>query len=430
MEMALETKEVKKMKKVYFKTFGCRTNLFDTQVMLENLKDFTHTLEEDEADIIVVNSCTVTNGADSAVKSYTKKMARLNKQVLFTGCGVKTQGKELFEDGHVKGVFGHDNKEKISAFLKEKKRFFIDDDLENKHLDSTMVSEFVGKTRAFIKIQEGCDFDCNYCIIPSVRGRARSFEERKIVEQVEILCSKGVQEVVLTGTNVGSYGKDKESNIARLIKKLSLIQGLKRVRVGSLEPNQISEEFLELLEEDFLEKHLHIALQHSHDSMLERMNRRNRVKSDRDLLEKIALKGFAIGTDFIVGHPGETQSIFKEAFKNMQDLPLTHIHPFIYSKRKDTPSSFMTDSINLEVSKERLNAIKNLILEKNKAFRQLHFSKETPLKALVESQKDGEFKALDQFFNPLKIKSDKPLKASFLEITDYVVGERENYAKF
>ncbi len=111
------------MKKVYFKTFGCRTNLFDTQVMGENLKDFSATLEEQEADIIIINSCTVTNGADSAVRSYAKKMARLNKEVLFTGCGVKTQGKELFEKGFLKGVFGHDNKEKINALLQEKSVF-------------------------------------------------------------------------------------------------------------------------------------------------------------------------------------------------------------------------------------------------------------------------------------------------------------------
>ncbi|WP_104748387.1 tRNA (N(6)-L-threonylcarbamoyladenosine(37)-C(2))-methylthiotransferase MtaB [Helicobacter cetorum] len=418
------------MKKVYFKTFGCRTNLFDTQVMLENLKDFSVTLEESLADVIVINSCTVTNGADSSVRSYAKKMARLNKEVLFTGCGVKTQGKELFEKGVLKGVFGHDNKEKINTLLQEKKRFFIDDDLENKHLDSTMVSEFVGKTRAFIKIQEGCDFDCNYCIIPSVRGRARSFEERKILEQVSLLCAKGVQEVVLTGTNVGSYGKDRESNIARLIKKLSQLNGLKRIRVGSLEPNQITDEFLELLEEDFLEKHLHIALQHSHDIMLERMNRRNRAKSDRELLEKIASKNFAIGTDFIVGHPGETQKVWEIAFKNLESLPLTHIHPFIYSKRKSTPSSLMTDSVNLEDSKKRLNMVKDLINHKNKVFRELQLKLNTPLKILVESQKDSTFKALDQFFNPIKIKSNKPLKASFLEIREYQIGERENHANF
>ena len=172
---------------------------------------------------------------------------------------------------------------------------------------------------------------------PKRERRARSFEERKILEQVGLLCSKGVQEVVLTGTNVGSYGKDRGSNIARLIKKLSQIAGLKRIRIGSLEPNQINDEFLELLEEDFLEKHLHIALQHSHDLMLERMNRRNRTKSDRELLETIASKNFAIGTDFIVGHPGESGSVFEKAFKNLESLPLTHIHPFIYSKRKDTP---------------------------------------------------------------------------------------------
>ena len=162
------------MKKVYFKTFGCRTNQFDTQVMMSKLKDFELTQDENEADVIMVNTCTVTNGADSSVRAYINGQGRKNPEakVILAGCGSHSKGESLFEDKKVFGVIGHSEKEKINDILKYDKPFYQIGDLE--HIDSTIVEEFVGKSRAFIKIQEGCDFRCSYCIIPSVRGDARS----------------------------------------------------------------------------------------------------------------------------------------------------------------------------------------------------------------------------------------------------------------
>ncbi|PAF51641.1 tRNA (N(6)-L-threonylcarbamoyladenosine(37)-C(2))-methylthiotransferase MtaB [Helicobacter sp. 13S00477-4] len=411
--------------KVFFKTFGCRTNLFDTQVMRENLKRFDYTDSEENADIIVVNSCTVTNGADSGVRSYVNKVFSSGKKIYFTGCGVKTQGKNLFEKNLTFGVFGHSQKEKIDDFLNVKKKFFYDDDLNASHLDTTIVSEFVGKSRAFIKIQEGCDFACSYCIIPSVRGKGRSMNEAKILEQIRVLRDTGICEVVLTGTNVGSYGKDKGNSIAKLIKLISKIEGIKRIRIGSLEPAQIDEEFLELLDSDFLEKHLHIALQYTENSMLQRMNRQNRFDSDCILLENIANKGFALGTDFIIGHPGEDEQTWQKAFENAKILPLTHIHPFIYSIRNNTPSAYMKPVVDGNLAKERLHSINHLVKQKNMDFRKKIKKSNQILNILVENGKNGVYNGLDQYFNKVKIITKCPFP-KWLQTTNYEVNEEVN----
>lgn len=412
------------MKKVFFKTFGCRTNQFDTQIMISKLKDFIVTQNEEDADIIVVNSCTVTNSADSGVRNYINKIKKnSNAKVYLTGCGAYTKGEDLLKDKKVLGVFGHSKKSEISNLLK-KENFFDLGDLN--HLDKEIVEDFVGKSRAFIKIQEGCDFRCSYCIIPYVRGSARSHEEKTILTQIEKLAANGFGEFILTGTNVGSYGKDKNTSLAKLLKKISLIRGVKRVRIGSIEPIQLDDEFLELLNESWMAKHLHIALQYSDDRMLEIMNRRNRVQIDLELFEKIASYGYALGTDFIVGHPGESEEIFESAVENIKKFPLTHIHLFTYSKRDGTPSAAIKEQIRGDVAKKRQKIIKNIIDEKNYEFRK----EKKPLFVLIESKKDDYFVGLDQFFNKIYIKSDFDLKGNWIEIRDYEVKKEANYAHF
>ncbi len=420
------TQKVDSKQKVFFKTFGCRTNLYDTQIMRENLKDFEYSDKEGEADIVVVNSCAVTNGADSGVRNYVRKAHSQGKRVILAGCGVKTQGKALFANNLLSGVLGHSHKEHLNSALLEKERFFYDDKLEEKHLDSTIIGEFVGKSRAFIKIQEGCDFACSYCIIPSVRGKARSYDISQILTQVQILVDKGVLEIVLTGTNVGSYGKDKQSSIARLLRELFKIDKLKRIRIGSLEPSQIDEEFFALLGHEKLERHLHIALQYTQDEILAKMNRHNRIASDSRLLERIAALDYAIGTDFIVGHPGENKHIWQEALANIKHLPLTHIHPFIYSVRDNTPSASMFPRVNGTDAKQRLHELNELIAQKNLTFRKARADK--PLYVLLEKKIGEHYYGIDEFFNKIIIESSLELP-QWLEISTYQVQEDMNYAK-
>ncbi|MCG3691925.1 tRNA (N(6)-L-threonylcarbamoyladenosine(37)-C(2))-methylthiotransferase MtaB [Aliarcobacter butzleri] len=413
--------------KVYFKTFGCRTNVFDTQVMMSNLKDFEVTLDENEANIVVINSCTVTNSADSTARTYINSLKKLpqNPRVIFTGCGVWTKGETLFKENKVDSLFGHSQKENINDLLLNEERFFEAGDLT--HIDKTIVEEFVGKSRAFIKIQEGCDFRCSYCIIPYVRGDARSYSEDKILEQVTTLAANGFGEFILTGTNVGSYGKKQHTSLAKLLKKMSLIKGVRRIRMGSIEPIQIDDEFKEIINEPFMAKHLHIALQHTSKEMLKIMNRRNKVLSDLELFEFLRENGYALGTDFIVGHPGETEALWKEAMENLHRFPLTHVHAFTYSKRDGTPSATMKPQIKGDIAKVRYNELINIIEQKNYNFRK---ENKKTLEVLVEQEKNGKYIGLDQFFNQIEIDSTADLVGDWVYINDYDVKADKNVTRF
>ncbi|MGZ8547790.1 MAG: tRNA (N(6)-L-threonylcarbamoyladenosine(37)-C(2))-methylthiotransferase MtaB [Sulfuricurvum sp.] len=411
--------------KVYFKTFGCRTNLFDSQVMMSGLKDYEVTENESEASIVVVNSCTVTNGADVSVRGYINSIEKQGKKLFLTGCGAHTKGESLFKAGKVQGVFGQSEKMKINTLLSSTEKFYEIGDLN--YIDDAIVDDFIGKSRAFIKIQEGCSFRCSYCIIPFVRGDSRNMNEAKILEQVSRLASNGFGEFVLTGTNVGSYGQGEGRTIAALMQKMALIRGVRRIRVGSLEPIQINEAFREILDEPWLERHLHIAIQHGSDEMLRIMNRRNRHKTDVELFGMLHEKGFALGTDFIVGHPGETDALWEEGMRNIRDLHLTHIHPFTYSKRDGTPSAVMTPQINGAVSQKRMGELNAHIESNNQTFRH---NVKVPLEVLIESGNNGVYSGLDQFFNKIIVKSDEDLSGNWITLEKYEVKDEHNVAQF
>ena len=414
------------MKKVYFKTFGCRTNLYDSQVMMSSLKEYAITQNEAEADIIVINSCTVTNGADTHVRSYISQIEKSNgnAKLFLTGCGAHTKGESLLKENRVHGVFGQSEKEKIDLLLAKEKPFYDPGDLQ--HIDEMVVDEFIGKSRAFIKIQEGCNFRCSYCIIPYVRGDARSMDEHRILEQVSRLALNGFGEFILTGTNVGSYGQDTKTSLAQLMKKMSQIRGVRRIRLGSVEPVQITDEFQEILDEPWMEKHMHIALQHTSPTMLKLMNRRNVYKQDKELFELLADKGYAIGTDFITGHPGESELLWCEAMENVQALPLTHVHAFSYSKRDGTPSATMKPEVNGRVAKARLHELQEIIEQKNLKFRN---SYKGELEVLIESYKDGLYHGLDQHFNKIVVESNEDLVGNWINIDKYEVKKDFNYAR-
>jgi len=413
------------MKKVYFKTFGCRTNQFDTQVMMSKLKHFELSHEEESSDIVVVNSCTVTNGADVSVRNYIASVKRRNPgaKIILAGCGSHSKGETLFKDHKVFGVMGHSEKEKIDEILRSEERFYQIGDLE--HIDSTIVEAFVGKSRAFIKIQEGCSFNCSYCIIPAVRGGARSHREETILLQVEKLAANGFGEFILTGTNVGSYGRDRNTSIAQLLQKISRIRGVRRIRIGSLEPLQIDDAFLELLDEPWMAKHLHIALQHTSDKMLARMNRRNRFATDLALFEKIAQRGYALGTDYIVGHPGEDEKIWQEGITRIHALPLTHIHAFSYSKRDHTVSAEMKPEIRGDIAKARHRELTGIVKEKNLLFRKRH---NRHLEVLLERGEEGCYSGLDQYFNRVEVMSSEDLSANWVHLEKVEVTNEINRA--
>ena len=409
--------------KIYFKTFGCRTNIYDTQLIKSNLKSGEITHDEQGADVVVINSCTVTNGADADVRNYVNKMNRLGKKILLTGCGAVSRGEELYKNGAVFGVFGMSQKEKIDEFLGSESKFYDIGGLDG--VEKNLVSDYEDHTKAFIKIQEGCDFNCSYCIIPSVRGRSRSSSEDAILKEAESLAANGFSEIVLTGTNIGSYGKTAGTSLGALLQKLGAIRGIRRIRLGSIEPSQIDASFREILSEPWLERHLHIALQHTSQKMLSIMRRRNSALRDLELFCELAERGFALGTDFIVAHPGESEEIWLEAVENFKKFPLTHLHAFIFSPRQGTASASLKGRIDGKTAKARLKMLQNITALNNYKFR---LSYKVPLNVLIE-RKNGEFyEGYDQFYDKIWIKSDEDLSKKWMEIRDYEVKFDGNFS--
>ncbi len=411
------------MKKVYFKTFGCRTNIYDTQVMKSKLSEFELTEDEKEADVIVVNSCTVTNGADSGVRNYINQASKRGVKVIMSGCGAFNKGQTFLDAGKVFGVLGHSKKHEINSLLKSDKPFLELGDL--KSLDEEVITSFHGKTKAFLKIQEGCNFRCSYCIIPYVRGNSRSHEIKDVVYQTQKLVEQGFSEFVLTGTNIGSFGKEKGTSLGELLQHLGSIKGVKRIRLGSVEPVQIDESFKEVLKEEWLERHLHVALQHTNEEVLRIMRRRNHLKEDLELFWYLRDMGFALGTDYIVGHPGEDEKNWQIGLENFKKFPITHLHGFIYSKRDGTPSASMKSSVNGDEAKKRLKTLQNITKKNNFDFRK---ENKVPLLVQIESYKKGFFNGYDQFYNLIHINSDKNLLKSWQEIKEYEIKEEFNEA--
>ena len=411
------------MQKIFFKTFGCRTNIYDTELLKSYIKDYEITNDEEVADIVVINSCTVTNSADSGVRNYINGVKRRGAKVILTGCGAVSKGKELFASG-IFGVLGASKKSDLNELLKQEKPFFELGNLNS--VDKNIVTNYENHTKAFIKIQEGCNFNCSYCIIPSVRGKARSMDEAMILKEARILAQNGYNELVLTGTNIGSYGKDTNSSLGKLLANLGKISGIRRIRLGSIEPSQIDESFREILKEEWLERHLHIALQHTSQAMLKIMRRRNNAFSDLELFNELSSLGFALGTDYIVGHPGESEEIWAEAVENFKKFPITHLHAFVYSPRRDTHSATLKSDVSGDVAKSRLKVLQGIALQNNENFRKKH--NET-LKILVE-QKNGDFyEGFDQFYNKAKISSQNDITKEWLEVSEYEIKPDANYAK-
>ncbi|MEO1958330.1 MAG: tRNA (N(6)-L-threonylcarbamoyladenosine(37)-C(2))-methylthiotransferase MtaB [Nautiliaceae bacterium] len=398
--------------RVFIKTFGCRSNIFDSEIMKNILKDKIVNNEKD-ANLIIVNSCAVTNFAERDLRNYINK--HQDKRIILTGCSAYTQGEKLFEEKKVKAVLGHKYKEEIDKFLD-----FGGIKLGDFNFKNSKILKSISTTKAFIKIQEGCDFECAYCIIPKVRGHSRSIDEKIILDEVRALRGIGVSEFVLTGINMGSYGKDTGSSLSELIEKISKIRGVKRIRLGSLEPNQIDKRLIELTQNGILERHLHIALQHTSDRMLRIMKRRNRVKPTLKLFERLADMNIALGSDFIVGHPGESEEVWEEALENFKKYPLTHIHIFRFSPRDGTLSATMRQDVRGDIAKKRAKILDDIVKKNNYNFRLKN--KDRELLVHIEEIKGGSSFGYDEYYNKMEIKK-KLTKGEWIRVKNYQVKE-------
>lgn len=364
-------------KTVAFLTLGCKVNSYETEAMQKLFEDEDYQVVDfdSKADVYVVNTCTVTNIADRKSRQMLHRARKLNENatVIAVGCYVQAAKDVLEQDDAIDIVIGNNKKNKIIDILKEynqgkniEDEAVIDLSIEAKY-EPLMIESVTEKVRAYIKIQDGCNQFCSYCIIPYARGRVRSRDEESIMEEVQNLVTKGYKEIVLTGIHLTSYGIDlderKESKLLALIVNLSKIEGLERIRLGSLEPRIITEDFAKTLavNKKFC-PHFHLSLQSGSDETLKRMNRKY---SPKEYFEKCELlrKYFdnpAITTDVIVGFPGETEEEFNETKQFLAKVAFAQMHVFKYSKRNGTRAYSMPYQVKEEIKAERSNILIDL----------------------------------------------------------------------
>lgn len=359
-------------RRVAFLTLGCKVNFYETEKMMEQFQiaGFEIVDFSDSADIYIVNTCTVTNIADRKSRQMLHRAKKKNPQSLVAavGCYVESDSERLKEDSTVDAYFTNGDKENIAE------RMIEQFSLERKSRLTAAGSRDVRheRTRAYIKVQDGCNQFCTYCLIPYVRGRGklRSMPEEQVIAEVELLAQKGCREVVLTGIHLSSYGvermgtadfvKAKGEPLLELIRRVAQVDGIERIRLGSLEPRIISEVFLqELAKIEQLCPHFHLSLQSGCDSVLQRMNRRYTSDEYREKV-KLLRQYFAcpaITTDVIVGFPGETEEEFDKTREYLKELQLADIHVFPYSPRAGTKAADMPAQVSPEEKKRRVDCL-------------------------------------------------------------------------
>ena len=370
------------MKKVAFITLGCKVNQYETNAMTQKFIENKYQIlkENEKADIYIINTCTVTNMSDRKSRQMLRRVRELNPNAIVVACGCYAQvaKKELEAMKEIDLVLGNEEKnnivEYIEKYVNEKEnKIEIQDIMQQKEYSDFGKITYTEKTRAVIKIQDGCDRFCSYCIIPYARGRVRSRKPENIILEISNIASKGIKEVVITGIHIASYGKDfkKEYRLIDLLEEINEIEGIQRIRLGSIEPLLITEEFVKRLEK--LEKvchHFHLSLQSGCDETLERMNRKYTTE-EFEKITNILRKHYddvILTTDIIVGFPGETDEEFEKTYKFLKKIKFYKMHVFKYSPRKGTKAATMPNQIDGNIKEERSHKLIRLSNENEEMF--------------------------------------------------------------
>ena len=347
--------------KVGFYTLGCKVNSYETEYLKEEFikKGFAISSFDDDNDIYVLNTCTVTNNSDKKNKKIINKLRNKPGIKVVIGCFVESH-KDYNYDG-IDIVVGNTNKSKVVDYVLSfygKKVIDIPNIMLSK-FDDMSISNFEGRTRAFVKIQDGCNNYCSYCIIPFTRGRNRSKSLLDIINEITLLIKNGYQEIVLTGIETVSYGEDIGTNFSNLIEEVLKIEGLKRLRISSIEISKLDDKFFKLLENDIICNHLHLSLQSGCDEVLALINRKYNTSlfKEKVLQLKKIRPDVSLTTDVIVGFPGETDDYFNKTIEFVKEIGFSKIHVFPYSKRKGTKAAIMKNQIDTFVKKERVNKL-------------------------------------------------------------------------
>ena len=390
------------MKKVAFCTLGCKVNQYETNGMLQKFKTAGYEIVDfnEYSDIYIINTCTVTNMADKKSRQMLRRVKEINKNSLLIAVGCYAQvAKDVLEKiDEIDLILGNNEKADIVNFVEDyfktnQKKYETSSVMEQKEYVDFGSITYTEKTRAVIKVQDGCDRFCSYCIIPYARGRVRSRNPESVLEEIKEIACNGIKEVVITGIHVASYGKDLKNGykLIDLLEDINKIEGIKRIRLGSLEPTIITEEFVDRLKK--LEKicdHFHLSLQSGCNETLSRMNRKYTTEEFKNVC-KILRKAYpnvSLTTDIIVGFPGETEEEFNKTYEFLKKINFYKMHIFKYSPRKGTKAADMKGQIDGNVKEQRSEKLINLSNENEKKYNESYIGKE--LEVLFE-EKDGDF---------------------------------------
>ena len=423
----------KKLKKLVVKmkvrviNLGCKVNTYESEYVMSSFKDKGYEITDGIADIYVVNTCSVTNTSDAKSRKVINRLVRENENsiIVVMGCMIEAH-KDIKLDG-VSIIIGNKDKAKVVSLVeeyiktREKKRILYED------FDSTFEDMFItnmeSRHRAFVKIEDGCENFCSYCIIPYTRGRVRSKNPDTIIKEIKSLVKNGYKEVVLTGIHTGHYGSDIDTSFPELLKRIVKIEGLKRLRISSIEITELNDDFLSVLKDNpVIVSHLHIPLQAGSDKILSLMNRKYLTPYFLDKVEKIReiRPNINLTTDVIVGFPGETEEDFLDTINFCQEVKFTKIHVFPYSRRKGTKADLMDEQIPENVKKERVKRLMEVSNNLEKEYLDKFIS--TTVSVLIEENKDGY--SIGHTGNYLKVKIPGNIKCN--EIVSVKIIKREN----
>jgi len=414
------------MKKIAALTFGCKVNQYETSCILDEFVQHGYEIVDfnADADVYIINSCTVTNRTDYKSRSALRKALKkkeLNSEVkvVITGCYSQRNKDEILKIGPVDLIADNNNKSAIFDLIEKgtKTSFAVDS-----KFDELYTTQMIEHTRAFIKVQDGCDYYCAYCAIPFARGTSRSRDKHNVLKQIEVLTEKGYKEFVLGGINLGLYGEEKNDNyfLADLLKDIEKKEKVKLIRLSSIEPNLFTDELLEYFRTSRkICPHFHIPLQVGCNELLTKMGRRYSIGKFKNTIKKIKdiFPDAAIGIDVIAGLPGETDELFQKTYDFLTKLDFTYLHVFFYSKREGTTAEKMTDHVNGKIIKQRSNKLIEISEEKLTNYINKIIQKDVKLSAVVEQKTDGYWTALSDHFVRIYLKDERDLKKKYLHYT-------------
>ncbi|MBO4233806.1 tRNA (N(6)-L-threonylcarbamoyladenosine(37)-C(2))-methylthiotransferase MtaB [Riemerella anatipestifer] len=388
-----------------YHTLGCKLNFAETSTIARQLSDagYQKVSFDDRADVYVINTCSVTENADRECKIHVKRAMKVNPEglVVVVGCYAQLKPEEISKIEGVDLVLGAKEKFNILSYLEDLEKAHnegIVHSCEIEEADFFIGSYSIGdRTRAFLKVQDGCDYKCTYCTIPLARGISRSDTIENVIKNAQEIAAKDIKEIVLTGVNIGDYGKGEfgnkkhEHTFLDLITELDKVEGIERIRISSIEPNLLKNESIELVAKSkrFV-PHFHIPLQSGSDELLKRMKRRYLTKLYRDRIDTIksVMPNAAIGVDVIVGFPGETEERFLETYHFLNELPISYLHIFTYSERENTEAVAMDGVVPISERKKRNKMLRILSEKKKMAFYQSQLGKTLPI-LWEHENKDG-----------------------------------------